>query len=68
VIEKMAKKLTLFSGIALLAAGILGFFMGYTSYGVPGIFGLLWGFVIVSIGISVAGVLLLIEGTRSDSK
>ena len=64
----MTKKLTLFAGIALLAAGILGFFIGYTSFGVPGIFGLLWGFIIVCIGISVGGVLLLIEGLKSDSK
>ena len=68
----MAKKLTLFSGIALLAAGILGFFMGYTGYqilyiGGPEI-GIFWSMLILSIGISVAGLLLLIEGMRSDSK
>jgi hypothetical protein len=65
----MAKKLILFAGIALLAMGILSIMMVIPgSMSVDAYSWLYWSLLFLSIGTTVAGLLLLIEGVRSDLK
>ena len=65
----MTKILILIAGIALLAMGVITIGMMIPgSMSVDAYSWLYWSILFLSIGTTVAGLLLLIEGIRSDSK